>query len=261
MNKPHWSLRLQIYKSSEISNIMCDYFDPVCWQRGGTWTLAKFKKGSTLAGEMASRPETLAVPTSSAKVEKCRASDHMDTMTRVMATTKPTWAHARLRTHTYTHAHEAERVGTHPHEATATGRLPLGTNRSYLTCRCDHANPPAEARISGVPLSTPSHAPPILRPSKTRAVLSSPSLPMSDNFCFCFSVKQDVKRSRSTRRGFTTTVGSITDLEPPATLSARARLMCPEEVGREQTATFSSSFWPSVLPPLVTWQLGSDRLS
>ncbi|CAM9841678.1 unnamed protein product, partial [Hapterophycus canaliculatus] len=41
---------------------------------------------------------------------------------------------------------------------------------------------------------------------------------------------QDVKRPRSTRRGFTTTVGSITDLEPPATLSARARLMCPEEV-------------------------------
>ncbi|CAM9326034.1 unnamed protein product, partial [Scytosiphon promiscuus] len=41
---------------------------------------------------------------------------------------------------------------------------------------------------------------------------------------------QDVKRPRSTRRGFTTTVGSITDLEPPATLSARARLMCPEEM-------------------------------
>lgn len=33
-----------------------------------------------------------------------------------------------------------------------------------------------------------------------------------------------------TRRGFTTTVGSITDLDPPATLSARARKMCPEEV-------------------------------
>ncbi|CAM9888817.1 unnamed protein product [Ectocarpus fasciculatus] len=41
---------------------------------------------------------------------------------------------------------------------------------------------------------------------------------------------QDVERPRSTRRGFTTTVGSITDLEPPATLSARARQMCPTEM-------------------------------
>ncbi|CAM9715197.1 unnamed protein product [Ectocarpus sp. 6 AP-2014] len=41
---------------------------------------------------------------------------------------------------------------------------------------------------------------------------------------------QDVERPRSTRRGFTTTVGSITDLDPPATLSARARQMCPTEM-------------------------------
>lgn len=41
---------------------------------------------------------------------------------------------------------------------------------------------------------------------------------------------QDVERPLSTRRGFTTTVGSITDLDPPSTLSARARKMCPEEV-------------------------------
>eukprot|EP00903_Cladosiphon_okamuranus_P008526 g8186.t1 len=41
---------------------------------------------------------------------------------------------------------------------------------------------------------------------------------------------QDVERPLTARRGFTTTVGSITDLDPPSTLSARARKMCPEEM-------------------------------
>ncbi|CAM9467284.1 unnamed protein product [Ascophyllum nodosum] len=41
---------------------------------------------------------------------------------------------------------------------------------------------------------------------------------------------QDVARPSSFRWGFNTTVGTVSDLHPPAPLSARARKMCPKEV-------------------------------
>lgn len=104
---------------------------------------------------------------------------------------------------------------------------------SRSTCRCAKVKTDSTGQLLSRGLVSACYIPPPSSPGSHRdtqhAVYHALILRDICVLFFCPSL-QDVERPLTTRRGFTTTVGSITDLDPPSTLSARARKMCPEEV-------------------------------